>query len=189
MPESEAPDMTKEDILSLIREDEWMMNVLRMAEELDFPDWVIGAGFVRNKVWDYLHDISRKGVDTHDIDLVYFDPKGNDQKTDEALSEELKQKTGIPWEVVNECYAHVWNNLPSYQSTEDALSQWPETATGIGVTLKNGELKLIAPHGIDDLVHLIVRSSPKFTPGLERVKERAEKKGWFKKWPKLRLAE
>ena len=41
------------------------------------------------------------------------------------------------------------NNLPPYKSTDDALSQWPETATGIGVKLESGELKLIATYGID----------------------------------------
>ena len=34
-----------------------MMNVLNEANKLNLPDWVIGAGFLRNKVWDYLHDI------------------------------------------------------------------------------------------------------------------------------------
>lgn len=180
--------MTEKDILNLIEKDEWMMNILRVAEKLNFPDWVIGAGFVRNKVWDYLHGLERKEVDTNDIDLVYYDPEGNDQKTDEELSEKLKKETDINWEIVNEVYAHRWNNLPPYKSTTDALSQWPETATGIGVRLQNGKLELVAPHGIDDLINLIVRPSPKFPDGIEKVRERAEKKEWFAKWPKLQMA-
>lgn len=164
-----------------------MMNILGIAERLNFPDWVIGAGFVRNKVWDHLHGFSRKEVATADIDLVYYDLNGNDQKTDEELSWKLKEETGIKWEIVNEAYAHKWNNLPSYKSTEDALSQWPETATGIGVKLENGELKLIAPYGIDDLINLVIRPSPKFQGGIERVMERAKEKNWFEKWPKLKF--
>ena len=180
--------MNERDILNLIEKDKWMMNILHIAEKLDFPDWVIGAGFVRNKVWDYLHGYSNSKVDTNDIDLVYFDPKGNDQKADEELSQKLREQTGIDWEVVNEAYAHKWNNLPPYQSTEDALSQWPETATGIGVKVENGKLKLMAPHGIDDLVDLVVRPSPKFSEGIEKVSERAEKKEWSEKWPKLKFS-
>lgn len=179
--------MTKKDILNLIREDEWMMNILGIAERLNFPDWVIGAGFIRNKVWDYLHGFSRKEVATADIDLVYYDLNGNDQKTDEELSQKLKEETGIKWEIVNEAYAHKWNNLLPYKSTEDALSQWPETATGIGVKLENGELKLIAPYGIDDLINLIIRPSPKFHGGIERVMERTKEKNWLEKWPKLKF--
>ena len=179
--------MTEKDILILIEKDEWMMNILRIAEKLNLPDWVIGAGFVRNKVWDYLHGYIKKEVETNDIDLVYYDPNGNEQKADEKLSKKLRKETGIKWEIVNEAYAHKWNNLPPYKSTEDALSQWPETATGIGVKLECDKLKLIAPHGINDLKNLIIRPSPKFPDGLERVKKRAKEKRWLEKWPKLKF--
>ncbi|MBU4480023.1 nucleotidyltransferase family protein [Patescibacteria group bacterium] len=179
--------MNDQDILNLIKKDKWMMKVLKIAEDLDFPDWVIGAGFVRNKVWDHLHGFSNSKVDTPDIDLVYYDPEGNDKKTDEDFSQKLKEQTGINWEIVNEFYAHKFNGIPPYKSTEDALSQWPETATGLGVKLENGNLKLIAPYGIDDLVNLIIRPCPKFPGNLEVVKERAKKKQWFEKWPKLKF--
>lgn len=178
--------MTEQDILNLIKEDKWMMNILQIAEKLALPDWIIGAGFVRNKVWDYLHGRNKSQVDTADIDLVYYDPSGNDQKADEELSEKLKKETGVEWEVVNETYAHKWNDLPPYKSTKDALSQWPETVTAIGVKLENGELKLVAPYGIDDLVNLIIRPSPRF-PCIDKVKERVKQKRWLEKWPKLEI--
>jgi hypothetical protein len=31
-----------------------MMDILHIAEKLKLPDCMIGAGFVRNKVWDHL---------------------------------------------------------------------------------------------------------------------------------------
>lgn len=180
--------MNKTDILNLIKNDEWMMSILKTASELNLPDWVIGAGFVRNKVWDYLHGYSKPRVDTNDIDLVYYDPLGNDEKSDQELSEKLKKETGMDWEVVNETYAHKWDDLPPYKSTKDALSQWPETATGIGITIEKGKLKLIAPYGIDDLVNLIIRPTPKFPGGIEKVRQRAKEKKWLEKWPKLKFA-
>lgn len=179
--------MTEQDILDLIRQDPWMMNIINMASALNLPQWIIGAGFVRNKVWDHLSGNKKEVVDTRDVDLVYFDPQGNDQKADEQLSAELRDKTGIVWEVVNEFYAHAWNGLPPYISTEDAISQWPETVTAIGVTLdEGGELKLFAPYGINDLINFIVRPSPKFKGGLEKVKERALQKKWKEKWKNIR---
>ena len=185
--------MTEQDILNLINKDEWMMNILRIAEKLDLPEWIIGAGFVRNKVWDYLHDYRKEKVDTNDIDLVYFDLDGNDEKADERLSEELKIKTGLNWEVINEVYAHKWYTIqpPPYTSSEDAVSKWPETATCIGVKTENGKLKLIAPYGIGDLVNLIIRPSPAFIDkaNVENVViERMNKKKWLEKWPKLKIA-
>lgn len=180
-------NMTEQDILNLISKDKWMMDILHIAEKLNLPDWVIGAGFVRNKVWDYLHGYNKTQVDTADIDLIYYDTNGNDQQADKKLSEKLKKETGIEWEVVNETYAHKWNDLPPYKSTEDALSQWPETVTAIGVRLENGELKLIAPYGINDLVNLVIRPSPRFAD-IDKVKERVKQKGWLEKWPKLKMA-
>ena len=87
--------MTEKDILNLIEQDEWMMKILRIAEKFNFPDWVIGVGFVRNKVWGYLHGYVKKEVETNGIDLVYYDPNGNDQRTDEELSQKLQNETGI----------------------------------------------------------------------------------------------
>lgn len=165
--------MTEQDILNLIKSDPWMMGVLKTAENLNLKDWAIGAGFVRNKVWDYLHSYSNEKVDTPDVDLVYFDTDGSNQQEDEMLSKKLEAETGVKWEVVNEVYAHLWNNIPPYTSTEDAISQWPETATAIGVKMEGGELRLIAPCGIEDLVSLIVRPCPRFPGGLEQVTARA----------------
>ena len=177
--------MNEKDILGLIKNDPWMMNVLHEAEKLNLPDWIIGAGFVRNKVWDHLHNTEIRKTD---VDLVYFDPNGNDEKEDEMLTDKLRKETGINWEVVNEYYAYVWNDFPPFKSTEDAISTWCETATGVGVTIKEGNLMLVAPHGIDDLVNLILKPSPAFINKTDFVKKRIEKKNWLKTWPKLKLS-
>jgi uncharacterized protein len=185
--------MSEQDILSLIREDSWMMEVLQAAERLGLPDWLIGAGFVRNKVWDRLHGFQKEKGDTNDIDLVYFDPGGNDEAADERISGELGEKTGLKWEVVNQAYAHKWHGagLAPYTSTEDAISKWPETATCIGVTMEGGQLKLVAPYGIEDLVNMIVKPSPGFikekSDAKNVVAERARSKKWLEKWPKLTI--
>jgi hypothetical protein len=179
--------MTKEDIINLIREDEWMMQVLHLAEELNFPNWFVGAGFVRNKVWDYLHGYHNVEVDTKDIDLVYFDIKGNDYRADESLSKKLIEETGIRWEIINEVYAHKFNNRLPFTSTEDAISSWPETATCIGVNLDRGKLTLLTPYGISDIVNLCIKVNPKFPDNVELVKSRVKEKNWLVKWPKLTL--
>lgn len=121
--------MKEEDILNLISQDAWMMSVLRIAERQNLKDWVIGAGFIRNKVWNYLHGFVNEKVDTPDIDLVYFNKERNNPEQDEKLSEKLKKETGINWEIINEAFAHTWNHRPAYTSTEDTLSKWAETTT------------------------------------------------------------
>jgi len=63
---------TKQDILNLIKKDKWMMNILKIVKDLNLPDWWIGAGFVRNKVFDYLHEY-KKRTKLNDTDIIYFD--------------------------------------------------------------------------------------------------------------------
>ena len=149
--------MNEQDLIKMIKEDRWMMNVLNEAEKLNLPDWMIGAGFLRNKVWDKLHNFKKEIADTNDIDLVYFDIK-NTEREDKKLSKKMDGRLGLKWEIVNQSYTHKWHNreIP-YENTTEALSEWVETPTCVAVTLKEGEPKIIAPYGIDDLVNLIIR--------------------------------
>jgi hypothetical protein len=179
--------MTEKDILQIIKEDEWMMEILQKARSLNFPDWMIGAGFVRNKVWDFLHGLNHKEVRTPDIDLIYFDKNGNNEEEDITLSKKLSQETGITWEIVNQTYSHEWHNRAPYKNTTEALADWVETATCVAVSLdENDNLKLHAPHGIDDLVNLIVRRNDSCSDSASYEK-RIESKGWKEKWSKLKI--
>ncbi len=178
--------MTESDILTLIKADPWMMGVLEVADTLKLPQWVIGAGFVRNTVWNHLSDNDGAPHAT-DIDLVYFDPTDINESTEKALEQDLKAVLDVAWSVKNLARMHLVNKDDPYISTEDAVAHWPETATAIGVTIENGELQLMAPCGIDDLVNMIVRPCPKFKGGIDVVKARVQKKGWLELWPPLRI--
>ena len=181
--------MTKKDIIELIENDHWMMRVLKEAEILNLPDWMIGAGFLRNKVWDYLHNIKRNVADTKDVDLIYFDKKNSNPEKDVKLSKKMGRKIGLGWEIVNQAYTHSWHDRKvPYKNSTEALSEWVETPTCVAVALKNGKLKIIAPHGIDDLVNLIVRPSPSHKDKLDIFKQRYESKKWLEKWPKLKIS-
>lgn len=179
--------MEEKDILELIKKDVWMMDVLETARGFDLPHWMIGAGFVRNKIWDYLHGFDNDKVPTADIDLIYFDKRGNNEHEDIEFSKKVSKSTGINWEIINQAYAHVWHNRGEYKSAEEALSEWVETPTCIAVRLnKDNTLSLFAPHGIDDLVNLIVRPSPN-NFDKKAYLERQTKKRWKEKWPKLNI--
>ena len=162
------------------------MDILKIAEELKLPDWLIGAGFVRSKVWDHLHGYKTRNLPS-DIDLVYFD---KDKKYDDVeINKRLSaQRPDLEWEVVNQATVHNIGEENLNISTADAISKWPETVTAVGVKLENGKLKLIAPLGIKDLVTMTVRPTPFFMATeirRNKAKERFEKKRWFEKWPKL----
>ncbi len=178
--------MNEQDIINLVASDKWMMDVLYEAEQLDLPEWMIGAGFLRNKVWDYLHGIKRDVADTNDIDLVYLDKKNVSEYEDEALSNKMSGTLGLRWEIKNQAYMHTRHNHQPYNSTAEGISYWVETPTCVAVTTENGELEIIAPHGIEDLVNLVIRPSPTRND-LELFHQRVAGKEWLLKWPKLKV--
>lgn len=179
--------MTEAEILNLIKNDDYMMSAINVANDLNLPDWLIGAGFVRNKIWDYLHGFKRDKVLTSDIDLIYFDPSDLNKETDQKINAELNVKTGFNFEVVNQARKHDGNNHEPYQNSTDALAHWPETATATAVTIKDGELVLAVPYGLHDLTNLIVRPTPFYKNDLAVFNRRIATKHWLKNWPKLRV--
>ncbi len=178
--------MNLQEVAKLVKDDKWMMAVLNEAEELHLQDWMIGAGFLRNKVWDHLHGIKRGVADAGDIDLIYFDPEDQNENHDRALSAQMNGKLGLEWEIVNQAYTHKWHDrkIP-YKNSAEALAEWVETPTCVAVTLMNGEPTIIAPLGIDDLVNLIVRPTPTAEP--DSFNRRYRDKKWLEKWPRLRI--
>jgi|SRR6185503_4628044 len=179
---------TEQDILDIISRDEWMMEILREARKLNLPDWWVGAGFVRNKVWDVLHGYTER-TPLNDIDVIYFDPKNTSIETQDAFWQQLMDaKPGQNWSVKNQATMHIKNSDEPYTSSVDALAHWVETPTCVAVSLdKDDQLKLAAPHGIGDLINLIVRPSPLFKRSTDIYKERISKKNWSQIWPKLRI--
>lgn len=179
--------MNEREILRVISEDAWMMGILRTAAGLHLPDWMIGAGFVRNKVWDHLHGFDHEKVPTSDIDLIYLDRENSNEAKDIELSEKMRKETGVNWEIVNQAYTHDWHKRSPYKDAEEALGDWVETPTCVAVSLdKEGKLRLHAPHGIDDLVNLIVRRNLAGSDTASYV-QRVTSKRWQEKWPKLKI--
>lgn len=67
------PEAHRLQLVALVRQCPELMRALCAGRSLGLSSWCIGAGVLRNLVWDHLH-----GRDTatpcDDLDLVYFDP-------------------------------------------------------------------------------------------------------------------
>ncbi|SCE93003.1 nucleotidyltransferase family protein [Micromonospora mirobrigensis] len=180
--------MSDQDVVHLIESDAEAMAVLRAAAGLDLPDWWIGAGFVRNRVWDAISHLPP--APARDVDLAYFDPVRRDPRDDaRAEARATAALPGVPWEIRNQARMHLRNDVEPYPSTLDAISRWPETATCVAVTLRGDSVRLVSCHGLADLVGMVVRPSPAFrnAAGRALVRRRVEVKGWRDRWPELRL--
>lgn len=176
------------DLIRLIQNDESMMNILRVVRKLKLPDCWIGAGFVRNKVWDHLHEYKER-TSFSDIDVVYFDKTkvnipGVDKQIENDLTLHLPE---IKWEVVNQAMTHEWHNREPYKDTTEALSEWVETATCVGARItEDNNIQITAPHGLDDLFNLIIKPVPSLED-MDILRDRTIEKQWLKKWPLLKI--
>ena len=95
---------TEQDILALIEEDVWMMEILKAAQSLELPDWWICAGFVRSKIWDALHGFNEKTT-LKDINVIYFDPENLLERKEKELEKKLNLLLpGLPWNAFFEVF-------------------------------------------------------------------------------------
>ncbi|SDL88799.1 hypothetical protein SAMN05216244_1114 [Sediminibacillus halophilus] len=182
---------TETDIIQLIEEDSWMMDIIHATAKLQLPDWWVCAGFVRAKIWDTMHQFSKR-TPLSDIDVIFFDPTQPEEEYEKRLEKQLSFiLPGIPWSVKNQARMHKVNSLSPYLSSMDAMANFPETATAIGVkTNQYGDIVISAPHGIKDVLNLEVKPSPRFLSDKELLKifeQRMKRKEWKRNWHNLTI--
>lgn len=179
---------SEQQISEIIQKDALMMRILGAAEKLDLPDWWIGAGFLRNKIWDYLED--NESVPSRDIDLVYFNSEDISQETDWEFDDRMaKEYPFAEWEIRNQARMHYVNKFEPFTSTADGISHWVETATCVAVRLNKERLEYLFCYGTDDLFGLVARPVSYFKqePLLSEFYGRVEKKRWKQRWPDIQV--
>lgn len=182
--------MKYQDVLQgLLLNDPIRMKALYAVQALELNDGWIGAGFVRDAVWDHLHGYGQRPV-SGDVDVVWFDPKNCSSAHDRVLEERLRQQSpAFNWSVKNQARMHQRNANEPYRSTAHALLYWPETATAVAVRINRSPLiEIIAPYGLDDLFELRLRPTPFFEYDKRDVFcQRVGEKRWLERYPDLQL--
>ena len=181
-------------LIAWIEQDSQLMSWLSCLETLRIPQACIGAGAIRNFVWDKLHGY-RQRTPLNDVDVVYFDDADLAAETEQHYTQLLKATLPeVPWEVVNQARVHQWyvtdtgQAVPPLQSVTDGIATWPETATCVGAYLEQGQLRIIAPHGLNDLFNLTLRHNPTRVSHASYQWRQSQKK-FHLKWPKLTQAQ
>lgn len=188
MTPAAPPLRDRPDIAQFLEAHASLHALLLHVESLHLPDAWIGAGFIRNAVWDVLHGRTVETSTLNDVDVIYFDPASADEDRDAALESTLRALApGMPWQVRNQARMHQRNGDAPYRNSPDAIARWPETATAIAARTVQGHVEVIAPHGIDDLVNLVVRPTPAFADKMDIYRERVSAKDWGSRWPKLKF--
>lgn len=174
----------------IIRADPVRWHILGIVRALHLPDCWIGAGFVRNAVWDHLHQRAPSPL-RGDVDVIWFDPMRTDPAEDRTHEAALREHdASIAWSVKNQARMHARNGDAPYASATDAMRSWPETATAVAVRRNDADAcEVAAPFGLDDLLGLVLRPTPRFAQERSDIYEqRLRTKQWTASWPLLTQA-
>ena len=178
------------ELAELVLGSDWLTNLLRLVAALDLPDCWIGAGAVRDFVWDTRFGSGFDPDNIEDVDVVFFDPSD--------LTAEHEREIERPPERAGACArlgreeparVHLWYEARFGQpaepltSTTDGVSTWPETATAIAVRLRaDGSLDVAAPLGLDDLLDGVWRRNSRRVTDAE-YQARIDRKQPRLRWP------
>ncbi|WP_169566603.1 nucleotidyltransferase family protein [Sneathiella limimaris] len=177
---------TKDDLISFLKTHQTLFPLLRQVASVKRVNCWISAGVIRNAVWDHLFETNEISSARSDVDVIYFDPKKTEPLQDREI--EVQQKTeypGVNWSVRNQARMHLKNQDPAYQSLENALEYWPETATAIAARYEDRDIEIIAPFGVEDLLSGILRVNPLHPLKRTDFEARKRSKNWQKRWPDL----
>ncbi len=158
-------------LLKVLDHNAQLREILARGDELQLPNWYVGAGFVAQTYWNRRHGFHLL-QHIKDIDIAYFDDTDLSEASEhdhECRIQSLFPKVPLKFDVKNQARVHLWyaqrfgKSITPYRSTEDAINSWPTTATCVGIRSNGLELHLCAPFGLEDLLEMIVR--PMSFPG------------------------
>ena len=169
------------------------MDVLGAVRAVAPPGAVVGAGVIRNIVWDHLHGYQRP-TDLADLDVAFFDPLDLSEERERRIEASLQQRLPeVPWQAINQAGVHLWfskvfgYSVEPLASIEDAVATWPETATAVAVRLSHADrLEVLAPCGLGDLLGMVLRRNP-WRISYELFLKRLKSKRIVEKWPRVRV--
>lgn len=175
---------------NIIIKDSLRMACLHAAKSICLPNWYIGAGFVRNAIWDYLHD-RYTFTPIQSIDLVYFDNSEVAPEKDKGLEYNLSLKVPeVKWRVRNQARMHHKYGFKPFRNTIHGIAHWIELQTCVGVHLGlQGELSYVAPFGLHENWSLNLNPNPIANYPLSLYRRRIREKSWLTQWPLLRVYE
>ena len=168
------------------------MEILRTVRQSPVPEAVVGAGVIRNAVWDDLHGFDSPAL-IKDVDVAYFDLTDLERRREAEAEKVLADlRPDLVWDVKNQAAVHLWyekkfgDAIEPFPTIEQAIGSWPEIATCVAVGLTaDANLKVVAPHGLEDLFNLVLRRNP--DSARQVFESRVREKQFLERWPKLVL--
>jgi uncharacterized protein len=183
----------KQELTQLVRSTPWFMSILETVRAYNPPHWLVGAGVIRNLVWDHLHQYQTP-TPLADIDVIFFDPHDVRPERDQVVQQQLARwLPHVNWEATNQAAVHLWYEdvfgfaVSALNSSEEAVATWPETATSVALRLlSTDQIYIVAPYGLSDLFNMVLRRNP-CRVTREQFTQRLHSKQILCKWPRVQV--
>ncbi|MGH7768725.1 MAG: nucleotidyltransferase family protein, partial [Candidatus Binatia bacterium] len=164
-----------------------MMRCLRTVEAMRLPDCYLAAGFLRNAIWDFLHEKPSR-TPLNDVDVVYFDPGDATGASESGIETLLRANMPeVNWEVRNQARMHLKSGHERYRDSAHAVRHWPEIPTCVAIRIEADDLKIVAPYGLEVNWSLRVTPNPLVPYPAALYNDRIRSKHWLEHWPKLEV--
>src|SRR5215470_3836621 len=90
------------ELTQLVRSTPWFMSILETVRACNPPDWLVGAGVIRNLVWDHLHQYQTP-TPLADVDVIFFDSHDVRPERDHIVQQQLVQRLShVNWEATHQ---------------------------------------------------------------------------------------
>lgn len=175
----------------IIRSDDHLMQLLRVARSANLPQWRVVAGCIYQTAWNALTG-RPPGTGLNDYDLIYFDNIDLSQEAEAATQARIRSQLPslpLPLEVCNQARVHLWFGdffgipYPPLSSADEALTRYASATHAVGVRLgPDDRLDIFAPFGLDDIFDMIIRPNHVLPNQATHEKKAARAKAI---WPEL----
>ena len=170
------------------------MSLLGHVAAVDAPDGWIGAGVIRDLVWDQRFGRGFHPTNVRDVDVPFFDATDLSPSRDREVEDALKERDRtVAWDAKNQAAVHLWYpdrfgvDVDPLGSVAEAVATWPEVATCVAIRLSvRGELEVLAPYGLDDLLDGVWRRNPTRVTE-EESGRRLRRKDPVVRWPSVQV--
>jgi uncharacterized protein len=183
------------ELFAIVTGCEWMLDLIGVVSTSGLPDAWIGAGAIRDLVWDSKFGAGFDSSRVKDVDVAFFDKRDLRPERDRRAADVLKHaRPQVNWDAKNQAAVHTWYEarygvrVDAFRSIREAVGSWPETATAVAIRVAepNGPLEVLAPCGLDDLLDGLWRRNPVRVSASESLRRLADKrKNW--RWPGVRV--
>jgi hypothetical protein len=170
------------------------MSVLDDVRSVDPPQWWVGAGVIRDVVWERRFGGGADPPPSKDVDVAFFNAHDLSAHAEREVEGCVRTRNPeVAWDAKNQAAVHRWYPrrfgiaVEPFGSVPEAVATWPEYAVSVAVRLSDkGELAICAPHALDDLLDGIWRHNPTRVT-VEEYKRRLDRKRPASRWPGVRI--